>query len=88
MRGNVLSMREAIKYFTVFRVGGLTAKISHVCEMTPTRMRSNGVGGGGGTSFAWDDAVMSPHNISILSVLHICEEFDHGTLCKFNAGSA
>jgi hypothetical protein len=32
----------------------------HMCELTPTRMRSNAVGGGD-TSLAWDVAVMSLH---------------------------
>jgi hypothetical protein len=31
----------------------------HMCELTPTRMRSNAVGGD--TSLAWDVAVMSLH---------------------------
>ncbi len=37
-----------------------------MCEMIPTRMRSNAVEGGGDTSLAWDDAVMILHNISLV----------------------
>jgi hypothetical protein len=43
------------------------AKIPHICEMTPSRMRSNGVGGGC-TSLSCDDAVMSLHNSSDLAL--------------------
>jgi hypothetical protein len=38
-----------------------------MCEMTPTRIRSNAVGHGGGTSLAWDDAVISLHR-SMISI--------------------